>query len=162
MNISKTRCIGQSFTLVNCKLLEMQYEENDKFEENQQRITIHNVTWPLLIWSISPTYINQVAKTKPTSRLMNLPPKKMKKILQLKPPLCGITSISIIMSFVNKSTWRTLRSIKLRSFPITLETCWQSAPSLLVKSPTVSLSKNDISYNKGTTKWVKPYTKRRK
>lgn len=51
---------------------------------------------------------------------------------------------------ISKGTCRTLRNIILRSFPITRDTCWQSAPSLLVKSPTVSESKKDISYKRDT------------
>lgn len=47
---------------------------------------------------------------------------------------------------MKQQTWRTLRIIRFRSFPITRDTCWQSEPSLLVKSPTVSESKKDMSY----------------
>ena len=45
-------------------------------------------------------------------------------------------------------TWSIFRKIKLISLPMTLDSRWQSAPSLLVKSPMASLSKKDISYIK--------------
>lgn len=53
---------------------------------------------------------------------------------------------------IQHDTWTTLRAIILRSVPKTRDTCWQSAPSLLVKSPTVSSSKKEISWNDCTSK----------
>lgn len=42
-------------------------------------------------------------------------------------------------------TWSKLRIIRCMSFPIVLDSCWQSVPSLLLKSPTDAESKKEIS-----------------
>lgn len=42
-------------------------------------------------------------------------------------------------------TWSKLRIIRCMSFPIVLDSCWQSVPSLLLKSPTAAESKKEIS-----------------
>lgn len=51
-------------------------------------------------------------------------------------------------------TWMVLRTIKWTFFPITSEIRWQSDPSLLVKPPTSSVSKNSISWTRKSS-WAK-------
>lgn len=48
-----------------------------------------------------------------------------------------------------KTTWREFRNIILISFPMTLDSLWQSAVSLLVNPPTASVSKKYTSCIKG-------------
>lgn len=114
---------------------------------------VHNLTGHisaliLLKLSISSMYIIQVAMTKLLSKSMLQSPGKK----QWHKLILYYSSLRIIDHLFRKKTWRTLRNIKLRSFPMTRDTCWQSEPSLLVKSPTVSESKKDISYNRFTNK----------